>query len=339
MKAALLLTLLLALAPALRAQNTTVAYDVPPGTPGNEAVNGLVVGNDFRVVNPVTIWYLGVFTSGTNNGVQGHAVLTAQLWERSGAQAGTLLETVTFDAANPGTLYRGSLFKTLPKPLTLLPGNYTIAAYGFDNANPEGNAGLPPYGQSPTVWTVNAGGGSLQFQGLGRFGTNGVGQYPNQLAGGPANRYAAGTFAYTAATLTNPPYTADYAALTAGVSNFPIEDARHMGSIAVLAGTAFPVVVEQGGNRLVLEAAGTYNGNPAGARAVLFSHFQWEDADNDSRATLFENAIQWASRKRNPANIVVGVTTSFRLSFRTNFDTSYLISRGYHVIPINCNTN
>jgi hypothetical protein len=169
----------LGVASQLDAQNTTIAYDVPPGTPGNEAANGLVVGNDFRVVSPITIWYLGVFNSGTN-GIQGNSVLTVQLWERSGAQAGTLLETLTFDAGNPGTLFGGSLFKTLPKPLTLLPGNYTIAAYGFDDANPEGNAGLPPYGQSPPLWTVNDGGGLLQFQGVGRFGTNGAGQYPTR---------------------------------------------------------------------------------------------------------------------------------------------------------------
>ena len=73
--------------PVSGAPNTIIAYDVPAGTVGNSFEANLVVGNDFRVVNPITVWYLGVFNSGTN-GIQGSTVLTVQLWERSGAEAG-----------------------------------------------------------------------------------------------------------------------------------------------------------------------------------------------------------------------------------------------------------
>ena len=221
----------------------------------------------------------------------------------------------------------------------MLPGNYTIAAYGFDATKPEGNAGRPPYDQAPSPWTVSDGGELIRFEGLSRFGRHGAGQYPGHLDKGPANRYAAGTFIFSAATLPDPPHAADYAALTAGVTGFPLEDMRHLGSIAVINPGAFPVLVEMGGNRNVIEAAGTYNDDPNGARAVGFSHFQWEQpllmhVPDDTRLTLFENAIKWTSRKSNPANIVVGVTTNLDLYFMHHLDISPLVNAGFQVVPI-----
>jgi hypothetical protein len=264
-----------------------------------------------------------VFDSETN-GIQGNTVLTVQLYERSGRHAGTLLESMTFDAANPGRRSGGSLFKALTTPLTLLPGNYTIAAYGFDETKPEGNAGRPPYDQALPPWKVNDGAGLVHFEGSSRYENNGAGRYPGHLDKGPANRYAAGTFIFSETTLPSPPYAADYKALTAGVRSFPVEDARHMGSISVLDDTSFPVLVEMGGNRLVMEAAGTCCTN--GARAVAFANTQWGRSLNDARGTLFENAVKWAARKSEPSRILLGITT--------NMDVGYFRSRGYQVLPL-----
>jgi len=316
----------------IQLQAQTIAYDAPKGTLGNEAVPNLVVGNDFDVESPVTISQLGVFNSG-GNGIQGSSELTVQLYERNG-NSGMLLETLNFDAASPGRQITGNLFKPLANPVTLLPGSYTIVAYGFDAANPEGNAGVPPYCGSQLPWSGNNGGGLIQFTGSGRYGTNGVNQFPSELAQGPANCYAAGTFMFSGTTLPSPPCAADYAALTAGVSSFPIEDIRHLGSVAVLNDGSFPVLVEHGGNRLVLEAGGYYNDNPAGARAVVFAHAQWENSANDSRMTLFENAVKWAARKSNPADIVMGVTTNLPANDLPGIDINYFTSRGYTVIPL-----
>ncbi len=329
---------IVSLALQAEAQTSFIAYTIPNGTVGNQAMPGLSVGNDFQVISPITISRLGVFDSG-GGGIQDGAVLTVQLYERSGDRQGTLLETMTFDAASPGTQIGGCLFKPLPKPVTLLPGNYTVAAYGFDTNNPEGNAGLPPYATNAPPWTLNDGGGLIKFEGLARYANNGAGSYPGHLDRGPANRYAAGNFVFSAATLPTPSYAADYAALIAGVTNFPIEDAKHLGSIAVMNPGSFPVLAEHGGNRLVLEAAGTYNSDPNGARAVAFAHFQWEQpillhVPNDPRLTLFENAIKWASRKSNPANIVVGVTTNLNLYFMNYLDPSPLVQAGFQVVPI-----
>jgi hypothetical protein len=319
----------------LQGQTRYIAYEVPYGTLGNQAIAGLGVGNDFCVVRPIQVWQLGVFTSGTN-GIVGSTVLTVQLYERSGRREGTLLETLTFDAANPGTRSGGSFFKALPAPVTLLPGNYTIVAYGFDEANPEGNAGRPPYQDQPVLWGMNDGGGLIRFEGLSRYGGD-VGNYPGRVDKGPANRYAAGNFVFSAATVARSTYAADYEALTAGVSQFPIEDTRHLGSLSVLEGNAFAVLTEHGGNRLVLEAAGTVGGNSQAGRAVAFAHVQWEQPferfAGDPRLKLFENAIQWASRKSNPADIVMGITTNLNPTFMTNLDLGYFAGRGYRVVP------
>ena len=75
----------------LRGQGRTAAYDVPVATNGNQAVKGLVVGNDFYVLQPITVWELGVFDH-QGDGIQGEAVLAAQLFARNGND-GTLLET------------------------------------------------------------------------------------------------------------------------------------------------------------------------------------------------------------------------------------------------------
>lgn len=315
-----------------------MAYQIPAGTVGNHATPGLEIGDDFRVINPMTITQLGVFNSGAN-GIQGGASLTVQLYERSGRHNGTLLETMSFNASDPGKLVGSTLFKKLARPITLLPGNYTIAAFGFDTNNPECNAGLLPFKGESLPWQANTGNGLIQFEGVGRFvrQVSSGGTYPAHLDEGPADRYAAGNFIFTAATLRSPPYSADYAALTAGVTSFPLEDQKHIGSIAVLDLPAFPVFVERGGNRLVLEAAGNYGGNTNAGRAVAFSHYQFEAA-SDSRGQLFENAIQWVSRKSNPGNIVVGISTNLSFYLMHHLSPDYLESKGYQVIPIDFNT-
>ena len=70
-------------ATALRAQNTFIAYDLLTPTNGNQGKPGLSVGNDFYVVNPITVWKLGVFDH-LGDGIMGNAALTVQLYSRRG---------------------------------------------------------------------------------------------------------------------------------------------------------------------------------------------------------------------------------------------------------------
>lgn len=251
----------------------------------------------------MTVWQLGVFDH-QGDGIQGETTLTVQLYTRRG-NSGTLLETLHFDATSPGKLVRGHRFKPLPVPVTLLPGAYTIAAWGFDKLNPEGNAGNKPYVPKAPPWTMNDGGGLLRFEGGGRFGYAGVNAFPRHPDAGPVNRYAAATFVFSAADLPAPSHATHHAALVAGVASFPVECC--LGSLAVFGQAAFPVIAEPGGRRLVFAAAGFFQGKPDGARGVAFAHTQFAHATNDGRAALFDNAIRWASRKRDGAEIVVGL--------------------------------
>ena len=54
--------------------------------------------------------------------------------------------------------------------------------------------------------------------------------------------------------------------------------------------------------------------------------------------TLFENAVKWAAKKTNPANIVMGVTVDVQTNMSQGIDISYFISRGYNVIPVSLET-
>ena len=309
-------------ATSLTAQVPYTAYDLAAATNGNQAVKNLTVGNDFYVVRPITVGSLGVFDD-RGDGIQGEAVLAVQLFARNGND-GTLLETFTFDATSPGTLAGGHRFKRLPTPVTLLPGAYTIAASGFDDLNREGNAGNHPYVSNPPPWQVNDGGGLLRFEGGARHGYQGPNQFPNQPEGGPVNRYAAGTFTFTAASLPVAPHAADYAALVAGVEHFPADCC--LGSVAVFGRGAFPVLAEPGGRRLVIAAAGTYEGRAAGARCVAFAHTQFATATDEARARLFDNAILWAGRQGARERTVVGVGPGA--------DAARLAAWGYVVKPV-----
>jgi hypothetical protein len=175
---------------ALNVNNSSPAitsYNVPLGTIGNQAFGGSL-GLDFDVTQQVYVDQLGVFDSGSNGLV---ANLTARLYNRA---TQTQIASLTFTPADPGTISGGSRFKRLSTPI-ILPAGFqgTIVAEGYTAGEPNGNS----MGAAP-VWTT-AGGGAINFVGVGRNGN--AGSFPTNLDGGPANRYAAGTFTFS----TSPP--------------------------------------------------------------------------------------------------------------------------------------
>jgi len=165
----------------------SIAYVVPPGTTGNQNF-GTGLGLDFTVTRPIVITRIGAFDSGSD-GISGGTTLTTQLWDRGAGPALVPNTTLTFNNADPGTLVGGSRLKPLSSLVLLNPGNYTVASYGYDSANLNGNQGAPP-------WTTSTGGGALSFVTNPRYGSGGVGVFPNNGDGGPVNRYAAGTFEF-----------------------------------------------------------------------------------------------------------------------------------------------
>jgi hypothetical protein len=165
-----------------RALPSTIAYQVPAGTVGQQAFGG-PLGMDFDVTQGIVVTRLGVFDSGSD----GLALpLTARLYNRD---TQTEVADLAFSAGQTGTLVGGSRFLPLPAPVVLPPGFHgSIVAEGYGAAEPDGNAMA-----QPISWTTNDGGGLIQFVGTGRYGMT-PGAFPANPDSGPANRYAAGTF-------------------------------------------------------------------------------------------------------------------------------------------------
>jgi hypothetical protein len=164
-----------------------IAYQVEAGVAGNQAFGG-ALGMDFDVIAPITVHRLGVFDDGSNGLT---LPITARIFDRD-----TLLElaSVSFTPAEPGILVGGSRFKPLEEPLELLDGFHGVmAASGYGAGELNGNQGVGAINGLST----DDGGCRIDFVGLGRFG-NDPNAFPPTPDGGPANRYAAGTFDFEA---------------------------------------------------------------------------------------------------------------------------------------------
>lgn len=173
------------------ARELTLAYVVNPGTVGGQDF-GSGLGMDFNVLTKIVVTRLGVFDSGAD-GIQGDATLTAQLYSRAG-DSGSVKASLAFNAASPGVLIGGSRLKPLPLPLLLAPGSYSIVSYGYNAANPNGNSS----GGESNDWFTDGSGGLIEFVGVSRYGGS-PGNFPATIDGGPADRYAAGTFEFARA--------------------------------------------------------------------------------------------------------------------------------------------
>lgn len=159
-----------------------VAYEVPASTAGNQDYTG-ALGMNFDVNSDINIFSLGVFDD-NSDGLERE--ITVRLYDRT-VQSSALVEKV-FGTGNTGSLIGGSRFLDLDSPLFLSSGfEGAIVAYGYGSAERNGNKGF--FGN----WTTNDGGGLISFVGGGYYGGTG---YPTTADGGPADRYAAGTFTY-----------------------------------------------------------------------------------------------------------------------------------------------
>lgn len=185
-----------------------VAYDVPAGQAGNQGWTG-GLGMDFDVITAITVSSLGVFASPSEHGGGpdiNNSGLFAQIFSLTGAP---MSEVLSFTSGSSGTALGGSLFKDLTTPLTLLPGSYSIVAWGYDDAERNGNLGcngdLCGFGNDISGSTTDDGGGLIAFVGGARYSDPGVtGVLPDHIDGGPANRYYAGTFTYEVAAVPEP---------------------------------------------------------------------------------------------------------------------------------------
>jgi hypothetical protein len=160
-----------------------IAYQVPAGTAGNQAFGG-ALGMHFDVDRPVFVTRLGVFDSG-GDGL--FLPISARLYNRDTLQ---IVAALAFEPGDEGELIDGSRFKNLPAPVALPAGfRGTIVASGYGPEEQNGNAGALDLG------LTTFGGACLQFVGTSSYGLDPAG-YADTPDAGPANRYAAGTFAF-----------------------------------------------------------------------------------------------------------------------------------------------
>src|SRR4030095_9924895 len=150
--------------------------------------NPYAIGMDFDVLAPIIVTHLGCFDSGSD-GISPSSALTTQIFNRNGASP-VVVASTNFLAPDPGVLIGGSRFKAFTSPIVLTNGSYSAVGYGYDGNNRNGNLGT---GNAKT-WITDARGGLFASVGGGRFGAFSPGGFPTTLDGGPADRYAAGTF-------------------------------------------------------------------------------------------------------------------------------------------------
>ena len=162
----------------------TIAYDAPAQA-GNQNWTGNL-GLDFNVNAPIVVSALGAFDS---NGAGFVTPIQVAIYNRT--TAALVAGPLSFTGTN-GTLVNGDRFQTLPTPVTLPPGNYSIVAVGFSSANLNGNSLLSPFTAS-----AENGLGSVSFVGTGRYDANTSLDFPTIVPSGtPSNVFLAGTFKF-----------------------------------------------------------------------------------------------------------------------------------------------
>ncbi len=166
-----------------------IAYDVVPGLAGAQNFDG-PVGMDFDVGgSAVGMTHIGVFDS-TQDGL--NTPITAYIYNRD--TQSIFAGPFTFSGSSD-PLVNGSRMRDITD--VLLPAGFkgSVVAEGYGATELLYNSGGNP---ALVGSTTGDGNGLISFTGVGRFGLGGPGLYPDGLDGGPANRYAAGTFAFQA---------------------------------------------------------------------------------------------------------------------------------------------
>src|SRR5262249_54585871 len=143
---------------------------------------------------PVT--QLGVFDSG-QNGITG--TLMVAIFSSTGSQVTPVLNF----SGLAGTLIGGDRFLSLPMPVILGPGDYSLTIAGWGPQNPNGNGmcvgnpacGAPPLGGPFSPPALDTGGGAITFTGSG-FLTGGGLQYLGPLPGFANDEFNAGSFQF-----------------------------------------------------------------------------------------------------------------------------------------------
>ncbi len=173
-----------------------IAYESGAPGSGTQNFNGSA-GMDFVVNEPIFVSALGAFDTG-QDGL--NRPITVEIYARNDNgtpedfaddTGGAILASHVL-SGSADALVGGSRFASIGN-VRLEPGAYTINAHGYGEGELFANAA------DAIAKRINDGGGALSFVGRSRFCFDGgdCTSYPLTADAGPANRYAAGTFAFT----------------------------------------------------------------------------------------------------------------------------------------------
>jgi hypothetical protein len=137
--------------------------------------------------SPVAMTHIGVFDS-AQDGING--TLNAYIYNRD---TQTVLAGPFSFTGSSDPLIGASRIRDIAD--VMLPAGFhgSIVVEGYNAQEMVLNTGGTIPGGAGSLGNGN---GLISFTGGGRFGLNGPGTFPNNVDGGPANRYGAGTFAF-----------------------------------------------------------------------------------------------------------------------------------------------
>jgi len=147
------------------------------------------LGTPFTVNSAIRVSQLGVFDSGSDGLMSGGTDLFAAIFTAPSTPPGSIV-VGPVDFAVPVSSSSSYVFQSVT-PVVLAPGNYILAAWGFDSENPNGNTG-----SGNTAATVASTGGGLITVGSGGQYSTSADTYPTTPDG---NSYLAGNFIFSAA--------------------------------------------------------------------------------------------------------------------------------------------
>jgi hypothetical protein len=172
----------------------------PQSVPPLQAYGGSL-GMDFTVNSAINVDSMGVYNAAGNGVITG--TLQVAIFEQNPDSTWSEVTGTyaSFNNASPGSPDlvndgKYDLYKAIA-PVLLDPGTYSIVAVGFSQQDPDGNTGY-----TDGVGAAETGGSLLTYTGSARFDAAQTGTliFPTTVDGGPANRYDAGTFEFSAAT-------------------------------------------------------------------------------------------------------------------------------------------
>lgn len=189
-------TTLLAAADSLRAATAVLVNPSSLPLTGTQAFN-FPFGYDFNANVPITISALGIFDNGQNGiSTDGTQPVTCTIYNRA-TQTAISGASLGFggNSGGDGTLTQGFRFKTLPSPVSLPAGQYSVVTDFYSQTTAENfyNAG----GNTNNTIVRDTNSGAITFVGAGRLITTAHNTFPTQLDGGTEPiHYNAGTFVF-----------------------------------------------------------------------------------------------------------------------------------------------